>query len=87
MLYDLPLGRFSPSALTPLCDMVRQQLGQDRQDPSGLSRVFLAGATAGGLCAMLETPVRALIHSISLEPLADPRVATLDRGSQVPSAS
>lgn len=36
---------------------LRQGLEQDRQDPSALSRVFLAGATAGGLCAMLETPV------------------------------
>ena len=36
----------------------REQLHQDRQDPNALSRVFLSGATAGALCALLETPVR-----------------------------
>lgn len=36
---------------------LRQTLGQDRQDPSMLSRVFLAGAVSGASCALLQTPV------------------------------
>lgn len=31
---------------------------QDRQDPSDLHNVFIAGATSGGICALLQTPVR-----------------------------
>lgn len=30
---------------------------QDRQNPSEISRVFASGAIAGGLCALLQTPV------------------------------
>lgn len=36
---------------------VMQQLGQDRQDPTMLSRVFLAGAASGATCALLQTPI------------------------------
>jgi len=39
------------------CLRYRQKFGQDRQDPNALHRVFLAGATAGAACALLETPV------------------------------
>ena len=38
--------------------MGRQTFGQDRQDPTMLSRVFLAGAASGASCALLQTPVR-----------------------------
>jgi hypothetical protein len=31
---------------------------QDREDPSSLGSAFLAGATAGTVCAILQTPVR-----------------------------
>lgn len=52
-------ARFDPPRLGELKDHgVRSSFRQDRQDPSALSRVFLAGATAGGMCALLQTPVR-----------------------------
>ena len=36
----------------------RSVLEQDRKDPASLMRVFASGATAGGVCALLQTPVR-----------------------------
>ncbi|GAA5858091.1 hypothetical protein JCM8547_005649 [Rhodosporidiobolus lusitaniae] len=48
---------FIDSAFFGLYGRAMQQLGQDRQDPNALSLVFLSGATAGALCALLETPI------------------------------
>ncbi|GAA6015852.1 hypothetical protein JCM11491_007209 [Sporobolomyces phaffii] len=48
---------FIDSAFFGLYGRVMQKFGQDRQDPNALPRVFLAGATAGAACALLETPI------------------------------
>ncbi|GAA5932822.1 hypothetical protein JCM1841_005440 [Sporobolomyces salmonicolor] len=48
---------FIDSAFFGLYGRVMQQLGQDRQDPNALHRVFLAGASAGAACSILETPI------------------------------
>ncbi|KAK4048955.1 hypothetical protein OIV83_004511 [Microbotryomycetes sp. JL201] len=48
---------FIDSAFFGLYGRAMAELGQDRQDPNGLGRVFAAGAAAGGICAMLETPI------------------------------
>ncbi|GAA5832269.1 hypothetical protein JCM5353_005688 [Sporobolomyces roseus] len=64
---------FIDSAFFGLYGRVMQQFGQDRQDPNALPRVFLAGATAGAACALLETPIevvktRAQVESSSSSP-------------------
>ncbi|GAA5963303.1 hypothetical protein JCM21900_006549 [Sporobolomyces salmonicolor] len=48
---------FIDSAFFGLYGRVMQRLGQDRQDPNALHRVFLAGASAGAACSILETPI------------------------------
>ncbi|GAA5873131.1 hypothetical protein JCM1840_005577 [Sporobolomyces johnsonii] len=48
---------FIDSAFFGLYGRVMQQLGQDRQDPNALHRVFIAGAAAGAACSILETPI------------------------------
>lgn len=47
-------------------------LSQDRQDPSSLAAVFASGAAAGGVCALLQTPVEVVKCRAQAEPL-DPR--------------
>ncbi|GAA5935355.1 uncharacterized protein JCM15063_001010 [Sporobolomyces koalae] len=64
---------FIDSAFFGLYGQVMQRFGQDRQDPNALPKVFLAGATAGAACALLETPIevvktRAQVESASSSP-------------------
>ncbi|GAA5831720.1 hypothetical protein JCM3766R1_004990 [Sporobolomyces carnicolor] len=64
---------FIDSAFFGLYGRVMQKFGQDRQDPNALHRVFLAGATAGAACALLETPIevvktRAQVESSASSP-------------------
>ncbi|GAA5948505.1 hypothetical protein JCM3765_004905 [Sporobolomyces pararoseus] len=64
---------FIDSAFFGLYGRVMQRFGQDRQDPNALHRVFLAGATAGAACALLETPIevvktRAQVESSASSP-------------------
>ncbi|GAA6024510.1 hypothetical protein JCM10207_000400 [Rhodosporidiobolus poonsookiae] len=71
---------FIDSAFFGLYGRVMQALGQDRQDPNALSRVFLSGATAGALCALLETPIevvktRAQVESTPGQKLGSFRIA------------
>ncbi|GAA5833394.1 hypothetical protein JCM11251_003481 [Rhodosporidiobolus azoricus] len=72
---------FIDSAFFGLYGRVMQTLGQDRQDPNSLSRVFLSGATAGALCALLETPIevvktRAQVESVPGKKLGSFRIAS-----------
>ncbi|GAA5887163.1 hypothetical protein JCM6882_009469 [Rhodosporidiobolus microsporus] len=72
---------FIDSAFFGLYGRVMQTLGQDRQDPNSLTRVFLSGATAGALCACLETPIevvktRAQVESVPGKKLGSFRIAS-----------
>ncbi|KAK4053284.1 hypothetical protein OIO90_003896 [Microbotryomycetes sp. JL221] len=71
---------FIDSAFFGLYGRAMAELGQDRQDPNRLSRVFAAGAAAGGICAMLETPIevvkcRAQVEQGSGEKLGSFKIA------------
>lgn len=45
-----------------LMTLDRSVFQQDRQNPAAISRVFASGAMAGGICALLQTPVSEAIH-------------------------
>ncbi|BGP28184.1 mitochondrial carrier protein, family 25 [Rhodotorula toruloides] len=72
---------FIDSAFFGLYGRMMQALHQDRQDPNALSRVFASGATAGALCALLETPIevvktRAQVESVPGKKLGSFRIAS-----------
>ncbi|GJN94563.1 hypothetical protein Rhopal_007646-T1 [Rhodotorula paludigena] len=72
---------FIDSAFFGIYGQAMERLRQDRQDPSHLSRVFLSGAGAGALCAMLETPIevvktRAQVESVPGKKLGSFRIAS-----------
>lgn len=67
----------------------RSVLEQDRKDPASLMRVFASGATAGGVCALLQTPVRLTKLTMpeirATEPVSMHTASDApDRGRQVP---
>ncbi|GAA94025.1 uncharacterized protein L969DRAFT_92957 [Mixia osmundae IAM 14324] len=63
---------FIDSAFFGIYGRAMSQLSQDRQDPAMLSRVFVAGATAGACCALLQTPVEVVKCAAQAEPKPPP---------------
>ena len=61
----------------------RSVFQQDRQNPAAISRVFASGAMAGGICALLQTPVSEAIHCRMLCRID---TCNADRGHQVQSS-
>ncbi|KAL7008830.1 hypothetical protein EMMF5_001576 [Cystobasidiomycetes sp. EMM_F5] len=51
----------------------RSMFNQDRQNPSEISRVFASGAIAGGLCALLQTPIEVIKCRAQVENQASSR--------------
>ncbi|GAA5981828.1 hypothetical protein JCM11641_007437 [Rhodosporidiobolus odoratus] len=74
---------FIDSAFFGLYGRAMQSLHQDRQDPSHLSRVALSGATAGALCALLETPIEVVKTRAQVESTPGAKLGSFKIASQI----
>ncbi|TNY22300.1 mitochondrial carrier domain-containing protein [Rhodotorula diobovata] len=74
---------FIDSAFFGLYGRMMEQLHQDRQDPNALSRVFLSGATAGALCALLETPIEVVKTRAQVESVPGKKLGSFGIARQI----
>ncbi|BGP52389.1 hypothetical protein JCM10450v2_008367 [Rhodotorula kratochvilovae] len=74
---------FIDSAFFGLYGQMMEKLHQDRQDPNALSRVFLSGATAGALCALLETPIEVVKTRAQVESVPGKKLGSFGIASQI----
>ncbi|SCV67117.1 BQ2448_5763 [Microbotryum intermedium] len=74
---------FIDSAFFGLYGQFMSRFDQDRQDPTSLTKVFVAGATAGGLCALLETPIEVVKCRAQVESGAGAKLGSFKIASMI----
>ncbi|KDE03758.1 hypothetical protein MVLG_05762 [Microbotryum lychnidis-dioicae p1A1 Lamole] len=74
---------FIDSAFFGLYGQFMSRFDQDRQDPTSLTKVFVAGATAGGLCALLETPIEVVKCRAQVESGAGTKLGSFKIASMI----
>ncbi|GAA5820152.1 hypothetical protein JCM3770_005393 [Rhodotorula araucariae] len=74
---------FIDSAFFGLYGQMMEKLHQDRQDPNALSRVFLSGATAGAMCALLETPIEVVKTRAQVESVPGKKLGSFGIAKQI----